>query len=155
MKSDEMLFEKAIIQRVISLKKDRESDSAFAVRCGMKQSTFSGYVNKEKSPSVLNLKYIADANLISLDWLITGEGPKVKDGQEGQVTQEPSTKLSRQKEPFDLAMDAFFEMVKEWQADENGRTMGAAMKFSQEFPLRWPEYAEWLKRAGKSDPDKL
>jgi transcriptional regulator with XRE-family HTH domain len=145
MKSEEYVFEKSIIQRVVMLKNDKESDSAFAVRCGMKQSTFSGYVNRGKSPSVLNLKLIAEANSVSLDWLITGEGQKMRGGEAGRKKLDEEV---NSKDPFNLAMDAFFEMVKEWQANEKGRTMETAMKFSQEFPLRFPEYTEWSKKLG-------
>ena len=63
-----------VVQRVIALKKERESDSAFARRCGLKQTTFAGYVNGKSQFSAESLQLIAAANNVSLDWLMTGEG---------------------------------------------------------------------------------
>jgi len=131
--------------------------SAFARKCGVEQSTMAGYFSGKSSPTVENSIKIAESNGVSLMWLITGEGPMMKDGQGEQLATEPRLRhIPEQKDPFDQAMDEYFEKVKNWQADENGRTMKTAIEFFQEFPLRFPEMTEWLKkRGGNSDPGRF
>ena len=43
-------------------------------------------------------------------------------------------------------MDEFFELVKEWQVEENGRSTRTAIDFIQEFPKRFEEMAAWQKK---------
>jgi hypothetical protein len=53
------------------------------------------------------------------------------------------------KDGYDQIMDEFFELVKEWQVEENGRSARTAIDFIQEFPKRFGEMAEWQgKRKG-------
>lgn len=122
--------------------------SAFARKCGIEQATMAGYFSGKSSPTVENSVKIAASNGISLTWLVTGEGPMIKNNQREQVIQEPQSRnIMVPKDPFDQALDAFFEKVKIWLASENGRTMETAMDFTQEFPLRFPEYVKWLKNS--------
>ncbi len=60
--------------------------------------------------------------------------------------------LSHPQEPkdvFDQVMDNFFEMVKNWQAEENDRSINTAIKFTQEFALTFPEFMDWQKKRGR------
>ena len=69
---------------------------------------------------------------------------------EGQPTaKEPQIKENEPKDVFDQVMDNFFEMVKNWQVDENDRTFETAIEFTQEFSLRFPEMKDWLKKRGR------
>ena len=139
-----------IIKRIKSLYLPDEKDRGFSIRCGIPQTTFSGYVTGKRAISIENALLVARANDVSLDWLITGEEPTM--AQESR----PQREQKNPKDPFDLALDTFFEKVKEWQGAENGRTMETAMEFTQDFPLRYPEYVDWLKkRGGDRDMDRL
>lgn len=51
---------------------------------------------------------------------------------------------------FNQTMDEFFKLVKEWQAEQNGRSIRTAIDFIQEFPKRFMEMAAWQKRNGKA-----
>ncbi len=64
---------RAILRKITSLKKDGESDSAFAARCGIKQTTFSGWMTAGRTPSVAGLISIASANEITVNDLIYDE----------------------------------------------------------------------------------
>jgi hypothetical protein len=50
------------------------------------------------------------------------------------------------KDGYDQIMDEFFELVKEWQIEEHGRSIRTAIDFIQEFPKRFEEMAEWQKK---------
>lgn len=51
-----------------------------------------------------------------------------------------------EKDGYDQIMDEFFELVKEWQTEEHGRSIRTAIDFIQEFPKRFGEMAEWQKK---------
>ena len=51
-----------------------------------------------------------------------------------------------EKDSYDQIMDEFFELVKEWQIEEHGRSIRTAIDFIQEFPKRFEEMAEWQKK---------
>nr|WP_320013120.1 hypothetical protein [uncultured Desulfobulbus sp.] len=51
-----------------------------------------------------------------------------------------------EKDSYDQIMDEFFELVKEWQVEENGRSTRTAIDFIQEFPKRFEEMALWQKK---------
>ncbi|MDD2468806.1 MAG: hypothetical protein PHI97_32950 [Desulfobulbus sp.] len=51
-----------------------------------------------------------------------------------------------EKDSYDQIMDEFFELVKEWQVEENGRGTRTAIDFIQEFPKRFEEMALWQKK---------
>ena len=92
---------------------------------------------------------------ISEVWLLTGAGDMCFRKEQSS---DKKTQLQSQepKDSFDQAMDEFFEMVKKWQIDENGRNMKTAIEFFQEFPLRFPEMGDWLKkRGGGGDQGRL
>lgn len=67
-----------IINRVKTLYLEGEKDRGFAIRCGIPQTTFSGYTTGKRAMSIESARLIANANSISLDWLLTGEGPMRK-----------------------------------------------------------------------------
>ena len=54
------------------------------------------------------------------------------------------------KDGYDHIMDEFFELVKEWQIEENGRSIRTAIDFIQNFPKRFEEMVVWQKRNGKT-----
>lgn len=70
---------------------------------------------------------------------------KVGGGLQGQGTNEMPPPKS-EKDGYDQIMDEFFELVKEWQIEENGRSIRTAIDFIQEFPKRFAEMAEWQKK---------
>jgi len=51
-----------------------------------------------------------------------------------------------EKDSYEQLMDEFFELVKEWQVEENGRSTRTAIDFIQEFPKRFEEMALWQKK---------
>ena len=51
-----------------------------------------------------------------------------------------------EKDSYDQIMDEFFELIKEWQVEENGRSTRTAIDFIQEFPKRFEEMAMWQKK---------
>ena len=51
-----------------------------------------------------------------------------------------------EKDSYDQIMDEFFELIKEWQVEENGRSTRTAIDFIQEFPKRFEEMAVWQKK---------
>lgn len=51
-----------------------------------------------------------------------------------------------EKDSYEQLMDEFFELVKEWQVEENGRNTRTAIDFIQEFPKRFEEMAAWQKK---------
>ncbi len=50
---------------------------------------------------------------------------------------------------YEEIMNEFFKLVKQWQAEINGRCSRTAIDFIQEFPLRFGEMAEWQKKKEK------
>ena len=83
-----------VIRRAETLFLEREKARGFSIRCGIKQTTYAGYAsksveNRRKMPVYAALK-IAMATGASLDWLITGEGPKYKK-QPGAQSQSATT----------------------------------------------------------------
>jgi hypothetical protein len=69
---------------------------------------------------------------------------------EGQQTaNEALIQPQEPKDVFDQVMDNFFEMVKNWQIEENDRTFETAIEFTQEFSVRFPEMRDWLKKRGR------
>jgi transcriptional regulator with XRE-family HTH domain len=224
-------LKKDLCDRINSLMMPGEKKNAFAIRCGVPQTTMSGYLNANRLPKIDHLISIAASCSVTLDWLITGDeflpayeghsadeafnlrvqepedifelSGKTRDlnsdfiarvneitGEVGglntlsQISGIPQSTIAnyykgveptrpqlialakavgktiswlitgeslkiqpqKQKDSFDQAMDEFFEMVKNWQIDENGRNMKTVIEFAQEFPLRFPEMSEWLKK---------
>lgn len=105
MKNNENQFELSVIERILSLKNDRESDSSFASRCGIPQTTFSGYVSKGRAPNVVYLKRIADETGSSTSWLLTGEGPMRKDAERSRAIRAVQSKDFRNYNPGRYAPD--------------------------------------------------
>jgi len=56
-----------------------------------------------------------------------------------------------EKDSYEQLMDEFFELVKEWQVEENGRSTRTAIDFIQEFPKRFEEMATWQKKRKEED----
>jgi len=50
---------------------------------------------------------------------------------------------------YEQIMDGFLELVKQWQAEVNGRCPRTAIDFIQEFPSRFGEMEEWQKKKEK------
>ncbi len=51
-----------------------------------------------------------------------------------------------ERDSYDQIMDEIFELIKEWQVEENGRSTRTAIDFIQEFPKRFEEMAVWQKK---------
>ena len=77
--------------------------------------------------------------------------PSIKSSiPEGQQTvNKPLAQSQESKDVFDQVMNNFFEMVKNWQIEENDRTFETAIEFTQEFSQRFPEMRDWLKKRGR------
>lgn len=59
-----------------------KQQSVFASKIGIKRpATISEYENDKMEPSITVLRNIAELGNVSLDWLITGKGPKEKSSQ--------------------------------------------------------------------------
>ncbi|MDR3631455.1 MAG: helix-turn-helix domain-containing protein [Desulfocapsaceae bacterium] len=129
------------------------SQSRLSTASGVSQTTISSYLHGGE-PSRVHLISMAKASGVSVMWLAIGEG-EMSFSNEKSVT---GSQIQQQElsDFFDQAMDEFFEMVKIWQVEKNGRTVKTAIAFTQEFPLRFPEMTEWLKkRGGGSDKGRL
>jgi len=50
---------------------------------------------------------------------------------------------------YEQIMNEFFELVKQWQAEVNGRCARTAIDFIQEFPSRFSEMEVWQKKKEK------
>lgn len=53
-----------------------ESQRSFAGRCGFSDRLLGSYLHGEKLPGVENLRAIADAVGVTVDWLVSGRPPK-------------------------------------------------------------------------------
>jgi transcriptional regulator with XRE-family HTH domain len=67
-----------IIERARTFYLPREKDRTFAIRCGVSQTAYSGYTLGRGAIHIDNLLKIANETGASLQWLITGEGPRLK-----------------------------------------------------------------------------
>lgn len=47
---------------------------------------------------------------------------------------------------FDQVLDGFFDKVKAWIAEEEGRTMNSALEFIEEFNDNFDDYVDWRKK---------
>jgi len=84
---------------------------------------------------------------ISKDELIRLEDHSTKIGGRGGAHFNPAASGQYpEKDSYEQLMDEFFELVKEWQVEENGRNTRAAIDFIQEFPKRFEEMAAWQKK---------
>ncbi len=117
----------------------REKRKDFALRCKIPQSTMTGYLNAKRLPSVAHLIKIASACNVTIDWLVNG-GSMPLHAKTQLAAEEP------QKDIFEQAMDSVFDIIKKWQAEENGRTLKTATEFNLELSQRFPEMIEWLKK---------
>ena len=122
----------------------REKKKDFAKRCGIPQTTMSGYLNAVRPPSIAHLIKIAAACNVTIDWLVNGGSPPIKE----TISQLPAEEPEPQKDIFEQAMDSVFDIIKKWQADKNGRTLKTATEFNLELSQRFPEMIEWLKKDG-------
>jgi transcriptional regulator with XRE-family HTH domain len=130
------------IKRLNEITRKAGGQSALSQIAGIPLSTLADFFNGSEPtrPQLIALAKAADK---TISWLMTGE----KTTCEGQATtKEPQIRLQKDQDSFDQAMNEFFEMLKNWQIDENGRSIKTAIEFVQEFPLRFPEMSEWLKK---------
>lgn len=132
-----MIDKNIFVARLLTLIGERKP-SAFAKDVGCDPKTIYNAVNDGKIPGIDILEKITGGR-VAIGWLL---------GETDEMTLENGKKWDPLPEdPFDLALDTFFEKVKIWLASENGRTMETAMDFTQKFPLRFPEYVKWLKNS--------
>lgn len=132
------------IARINEITRNAGGQSALSQISGIPQSTLAAYY-KGGEPTRPQLIALAKATEKTISWLITGKDPMPT--HEGQPTDQ---KPQEPKDLFDHVMDEFYDMVKDWQAEENDRTIKSAIEFSQEFTLRFPEMRDWLKKRGGS-----
>ena len=84
---------------------------------------------------------------LSKDELIHLEDHSTKVGGRGGAHFSPAASGQYpEKDSYEQLMDEFFELVKEWQIEENGRSTRTAIDFIQEFPKRFEEMAAWQKK---------
>jgi len=89
---------------------------------------------------------------ISKDELIRLEDHSTKIGGRGGAHFNPAASGQYpEKDSYEQLMDEFFELVKEWQVEENGRSTRTAIDFIQEFPKRFEEMAAWQKKRKEED----
>jgi len=142
------------ITRINEITRVAGGQSALSKISGIPQSTLAAYY-KGGEPTRPQLIALAKATEKTISWLVTGEDPMST--HEGQ----PTTKVlqiqpQEPKDLFDQVMDEFYNMVKNWQAEENDRTIKTTIEFTQEFTLRFPEMRDWLKkRGGGGDTGRL
>lgn len=67
-----------MIERARTFYQPVESDRAFSIRCGISQTAYSGYTLGRGAIHIDNLLKIANTTGASLQWLVTGEGPRLK-----------------------------------------------------------------------------
>ena len=82
------------------------------------------------------------------------------DNQEDETSPTPSKAPTQipphSSSPFDMEMDRFFELIKEWWAEEMGKSPQKVDEFRDEFKDMFPEMKAWLKkRGGDSDTGRL
>jgi len=69
------------------------------------------------------------------------------------VSKRDSDTASHEQSPdalgYEQIMNEFFELVKQWQAEVNGRSSRTAIDFIQEFPSRFGEMEVWQKKKEK------
>lgn len=75
-----------VLERLLSLKREGESDAAFARRIGLQPQHLSNYRSGRHGLSLRTAVRIANNTGISLDWLLRGEGGPF--GGEGDAAQD-------------------------------------------------------------------
>lgn len=84
---------------------------------------------------------------LSKDELIRFEDHSTKrEGRGGAYFNLAASGQYPEKDSYDQLMDEFFELIKEWQVEENGRSTRTAIDFIQEFPKRFEEMTVWQKK---------
>ena len=63
----------------LALKKSKKTQRALSKALGVSESNITFYIQESTEPSVEGLALISDFCNVSLDWLITGEGPMQKE----------------------------------------------------------------------------
>jgi hypothetical protein len=142
------------IQRMKQVATGVGSVLALSKKTGIPQSTLANYfVGGE--PGRVQLAAIAKGAGVELTWLITGEGPRVRSEVE-VYADECGDSLTSQLDGYDVDMDRFFAIIKEWWADGTGRGPSDTDEFREKFKAAFPELREWLKkRAGDRDMGEL
>ena len=130
------------IERLNEITRKAGGQSALSRISGIPESTLADYF-KGGEPTRPQLIALAKAADKTISWLMTGENTPCEDRS---TTKEIQIRTQKDQDSFDQAMNEFFEMLKNWQTDENGRSIKTAIEFVQEFPLRFPEMSEWLKK---------
>ncbi|MGD9950163.1 MAG: hypothetical protein AB7U29_17055 [Desulfobulbus sp.] len=72
-----------------------------------------------------------------------GQPANKQDGTTGSHAQVSDARV------YDQLMNEFFDLVKQWQAEENGRNPRTAIDFIQEFPARFVEMQMWQRKKEK------
>lgn len=76
-------WQERVLERLLSLKRDAESDAAFARRLGLQPQHLSNYRSGRHGLSIRTALRIARNTGLSLDWLLRGEGRPYRDGAAG------------------------------------------------------------------------
>ena len=87
------------------------NQSAFADMLGFSRgATISDYEKNKRSPDISTLCKIADIGIISIDWLLTGNGPATHQGADGETicskTSKEQTNIHRYKGDY-ISLDVY------------------------------------------------
>nr|WP_320013088.1 helix-turn-helix domain-containing protein [uncultured Desulfobulbus sp.] len=77
--------------------------------------------------------------------------PLFKNGQRASIQEKSIVAHVQDSElrGYEMMMDEFFVLVKQWLAEANGRSSRTAIDFIQEFPARFGEMEEWQRKKEK------
>ncbi len=82
-------WQERVLERLLSLKRDAESDAAFARRLGLQPQHLSNYRSGRHGLSIRTALRIARNTGLSLDWLLRGEGRPFRGGADGPEGRHP------------------------------------------------------------------
>ena len=144
------LVDRGFRERLAALIGD-EQPFAWAARVGIPRATFSRVWNEGAPPRAVHLKRIAEATGVSLDWLLTGEGPMYREGARGAPEGGRAGETGRAEgeggevhEPPARRRDDAFVEVPVYSVKVSA---GHGAEVVQEKPLDWLHFKrEWIRR---------
>lgn len=81
-----------VLERLLSLKREGESDAAFARRLGLQPQHLSNYRSGRHGLSLRTAIRVAQAMDLSLDWLLLGRGEPFRESADADETAHPLTR---------------------------------------------------------------
>ena len=120
-----------------------KNQKGVALALGISPQAITDAKRKNKIPETW-FDIIEEKFGLSKDELIRYEDRSIARG--GAFLSPTASGQHSEKDSYDQIMDEFFELIKEWQVEENGRSTRTAIDFIQEFPKRFEEMAVWQKK---------